>query len=882
MSESDPAGRSRVSVPSQVLSASDALQRISDVVDQLLLLHERELLHRSVFATLLKSIDRPLPEPSREGIVFGGPACDVEQCLPESRRPTEIEVPSAIEDARLCCVAAGVLASPERIDIYQVGTLLCRLVCGRPIVSYLSSPGLISTIPNHVRAVIDGCLGYDETSRISSAAHLRRMLDVITEHSDADVSFEFAESIAVALRDTGANGATETNCDLHPVLLKLGQFELLEEIGRGGMGTVYRALDTSLNRIVAVKVLSTRLAVDSGFVQRFRAEASAAARLTHDRIVPIYFIGEDGGRHYYAMRLIDGESLADRLHRQQRLPLDQALQIISETLTGLAAAHRKGLVHRDIKPGNILIDREHGRAMLTDFGLAQSVVPDSDPAAPEEDSDAGLVMGTAEYMSPEQVRGEAVDQRSDLYSVGVVLYQLLSGAAPFDADTPTGHLMRHVSECPTPLEKRVPGLPEGLTAIVDRLLSKQPAQRYASVDNLLADLGPFLARADASGGDSERRAGRKIESSSAVAPPDTKKERAVRGPIAGVVVVLLVAASAAWNSMSSRAVSDTPMSHHRDSVTSLTFTSDGHFVVSAGGASSSLKRSGDTSLRLWDAATGVMQRQSPPLPVRPHCLVALPDDRRVVAFATARESASVVSLWDMHTGQPGTATFDEPFRFHFTAVAVGPESIIAVGRDGVSELEVDGHSISVRRLLQPTGAAPIQAFAFCGDRDDPLLILATTEDSHHVVRIVDWNSQTSVGRLSDFAGPVTAISATADGRIIAMRSTEPINASQPPKASADFVSIWDGRSRELLHRSGPLAAARPCLQLTSNGARLLTIGESTNGHPESAILLETASGVEICRYQTGGRFLTAVAISPHDRRAAIADADGQLVLCDLP
>ena len=216
------------------------------------------------------------------------------------------------------------------------------------------------------------------------------------------------------------------------------------------MGDVYKGYDPQLERTVALKVLPLELARQPDFVRRFVDEAKAAARLVHPNIVQIFFIGEDSGHHYFAMQYVAGETLAARMKRENRLSLDDALAIIEQVLSGLALAHGQGLIHRDIKPGNILLDAEHSRALLADFGLVKSL--DSS----EQITATGMVMGTVDYISPEQGRGHKVDTRSDLYSVGVLLYQLLSGQLPFVAESATAMIFQHAYEKPRPLEDVLP------------------------------------------------------------------------------------------------------------------------------------------------------------------------------------------------------------------------------------------------------------------------------------------------------------------------------------------------------------------------------------------------------------------------------------------
>ncbi|HET6882849.1 MAG TPA: protein kinase, partial [Pirellulales bacterium] len=265
-------------------------------------------------------------------------------------------------------------------------------------------------------------------------------------------------------------------------LARLGSCRVVARLGQGGMGDVYKAHDESLDRWVAIKVLPPQLARDADFVGRFRAEASAIARLTHPNVVQVYSIGEEQGHHYFVMQFVEGESLAERLHRVGRLDVVQALAIVQQCLAGLVAAHEAGIVHRDIKPGNVLLETRSGRALLADFGLAKRNDGRSAMTA------TGVILGTVDYLSPEQARGLAVDARSDLYSIGVMLYELLSGKLPFAAESATAMIFQHAYEPPRPLADAAPKLSCDLTQIVDRLLRKSADERYQTARELLVDL----------------------------------------------------------------------------------------------------------------------------------------------------------------------------------------------------------------------------------------------------------------------------------------------------------------------------------------------------------------------------------------------------------
>lgn len=266
---------------------------------------------------------------------------------------------------------------------------------------------------------------------------------------------------------------------MQPGHILSGRYRVLSTLGGGGMANVYLAEDTTLGRRVAIKVLHQRLVEDPKFVERFRREAKAAAGLNHPNIVAVYDWGQAGEQNYIVMEYVEGETLKDRIRRNGRLGLDEASGIALELLAAIAAAHAKGVIHRDIKSQNILMDAE-GRAKVADFGIAQA----GDPGMTE----AGSILGTAQYLAPEQARGEPVDERSDLYSVGVVLYEMLTGGVPFKGDSAVTVALKHVNELPTEPAERVPGIPYSLNQIVLKALAKDPARRYGSAAEFAADL----------------------------------------------------------------------------------------------------------------------------------------------------------------------------------------------------------------------------------------------------------------------------------------------------------------------------------------------------------------------------------------------------------
>lgn len=253
------------------------------------------------------------------------------------------------------------------------------------------------------------------------------------------------------------------------------------EVGRGGMGVVYRARDERLQRRVAIKVLPPELAYQQDIRERFTREAQTAARLSHPHIVPIHSVGEAQGLVYFVMGYVDGESVAARIRRKGQLPLEEARRIMMETADALSAAHAFSVIHRDIKPDNILLEGTRGRVMVTDFGIAKAL-----SATPQATlTGIGIAIGTPAFMSPEQAAGEReIDGRSDLYSLGVVTYQMLTGALPFNAPTVAGILMKQITEPAPDLRAKRPDAPEELAMAVARCLEKDPENRWPTADAL--------------------------------------------------------------------------------------------------------------------------------------------------------------------------------------------------------------------------------------------------------------------------------------------------------------------------------------------------------------------------------------------------------------
>jgi serine/threonine protein kinase len=264
-------------------------------------------------------------------------------------------------------------------------------------------------------------------------------------------------------------------------LTRIGRYDLIEKIGRGGMGVVYRGKDTVIGRPVAVKMLISDIDVSDEARQRFFREARSAGQLTHRNIITIYDFGEEGGRAYIVMELLTGESVTNLLARGVKLPLEQQVEIMMRVSEGLAFAHSRGIIHRDVKPANLFVTND-GQVKILDFGVAR--------IASSKLTRSGLLVGTPDYMSPEQVMGMVVDQRSDVFSAGAVFYQLLTGRKPFAAKRLPDVLNKVRLEQPEAVTDAE--APAELTAIVMKALEKDPANRYQRTIEMLASLARFL------------------------------------------------------------------------------------------------------------------------------------------------------------------------------------------------------------------------------------------------------------------------------------------------------------------------------------------------------------------------------------------------------
>ena len=302
--------------------------------------------------------------------------------------------------------------------------------------------------------------------------------------SDNTSDSRFCRSCATPLAGPGAPIPTQTiqapAKELVSGSVVAGRYQVIEELGRGGMGRVYRVLDKKLGEEVALKLIKPEIASDEETILRFHNELRTARNVGHPNVTRMYDLGEDEGIHYITMEYVRGEDLKSFIRRSGRLTVDKAVTIAGQVSEGLAEAHRQGVVHRDLKPQNIMIDRD-GNARIMDFGIARSVKP-------EGITGGGVMIGTPEYMSPEQVDGKAVDSRSDLYSLGIILYEMLTGRVPFAGDSVLGVAMKQKSEPPPDPQQQNPQIPASLSRLILKCLEKEAPGRYQTAEDLVSEL----------------------------------------------------------------------------------------------------------------------------------------------------------------------------------------------------------------------------------------------------------------------------------------------------------------------------------------------------------------------------------------------------------
>jgi serine/threonine protein kinase len=446
---------------------------------------------------------------------------------------------------------------------------------------------------------------------------------------------------------------------------RLGHYEVLEVLGRGGFGIVFRAFDETLQRVVAVKMLAPQVAATSPARKRFLREARAAAQVRHDNVVQIHAV-EEQPLPYLVMEFVPGETLQQRLDRVGPLEAAQVVQLGRQIAEGLAAAHEQGFIHRDVKPGNILLEGPQLRVKITDFGLARAV----DDASLTR---SGTVAGTPMYMSPEQMQGVPLDHRADLFSLGSVLYTMAAGRPPFRAPNTLAVLRRVAEDTPRPIRELVPETPPWLCDIIARLHAKDPAARFQSAREVAEILADCEAQMKAKGN---------VQDFSRI-PPPAGSRRSLWGKrvvaVALAVVSLGVALTAAevsglthWFGKAAPAPEPQPSAGpkepvllksllgHPGSIFTVTYSPDGKLLASAGKG----------AVRVWDSPSGTFRYAIPVDPqVDHHAIVFSPDGKYLLSAPECGQTDTAISVWDATNGKPA-GKMDGPtkglFEFSFS------------------------------------------------------------------------------------------------------------------------------------------------------------------------------------------------------------------------
>ncbi|MFH1614652.1 MAG: LamG-like jellyroll fold domain-containing protein [Planctomycetota bacterium] len=461
-----------------VLGIKDVAKVTLQLVNAVSELHSQGKIHRKISADTIhidEALTATLDSIERE-VTLGGIGVDLIPSPPQLHNIPPLSLPAEIKAARQVLTEAGILLDPHQIDFYQLGALLCFMVSGHSVSDYLHSCKAKADVPEEIVSIIDRALGMNAKEQFESTeAFISEIEAVISGKPAAKDRSSLPDSIFI-------EPSSKTDADGQLPFKKLGHYEIIECIGHGGMGDVYKGYEKALDRFVAIKVLPVQLARQKDFVKRFHAEATAIAKIDHPNIVRIYYSGEDQGYQFFVMQYVDGESLADLLTRCKKLSVSEAMPIIEQCLAGIGAAHKRGLIHRDIKPGNVLLDRHSRRALVTDFGVVKSIHTVTQITV------TGTIMGTADYIAPEQARGSEVDCRTDLYAMGVLMYQMLSGKLPFDAKSATSMMFQHAYEPPPPLSEVAPEVPEKLADVVMKLMAKDAKDRFQSTDDVLTVL----------------------------------------------------------------------------------------------------------------------------------------------------------------------------------------------------------------------------------------------------------------------------------------------------------------------------------------------------------------------------------------------------------
>ncbi|WP_439624632.1 WD40 repeat domain-containing serine/threonine protein kinase [Gemmata sp.] len=721
-----------------------------------------------------------------------------------------------------------------------------------------------------------------------------------------------ADTAPAALVDQLVAGGVLTAFQGKAILLgkcrgfRLGPYRILDQIGSGGMGQVFLAEHAHMRRRVAVKVLPLRLATDKAMVERFYREARAVAALDHPNIVRAHDVGCHRGTHYLVLEYIEGRSLADRLAAGGPLPVGLACAYVVQAAAGLKHAHDKGLAHRDIKPGNILVDRD-GVVKILDMGLARFFEDERDRIT--RDLDAGSVMGTADYVAPEQLTDSAAaDHRADIYSLGATFYHLLTGRPPFDGTT-TAKLLAHQVRPVAPAHVVRPEVPPAVSAVIERMMAKAPADRYQTVGEVVTELLPYVGTVtDADGAATVRLppiVAAALSQSTGLFPtrrtpvPARKKTRGPRrvafalaavafGGVCGVLVAHLTRPDAAGPQVAGptppdpqpdppvarpdppppdppKKPPDDPnalaplvrLDGGKDNVEAAVFTPGDRFLVTAGG---------DGTVRVWDGATGAPVRRIEAHADKVRDLALLPGGRRVLSAGHDR----ALKLWDLDTG---ACLHTYHAAAPVTAVAALPDGrrFLAAGADGSISLW-DADTETVLKQYPP---APLGVFGLAVTRDGRRAVAATWDLRRNAARpdelakltpvaiwVFDVESGREVRRMAPDAS-VAHVALSRDGRLVAF-------------GTGDGVGVWDVEANTcrlltgLKGRTVSTAFTRDGRHLVSTGLDwAVTVWDAATGRPLATEAKLAGPGLGVAPAHDG-------------RRVAVVGARGEAAVWRLP
>jgi serine/threonine protein kinase len=588
----------------------------------------------------------------------------------------------------------------------------------------------------------------------------------------------------------------------------LGDYEVQEVIGQGGMGVVLKAFDPGLHRSVAIKVLAAAVAGSVTARRRFTREAQAAAAVCHEHVITVHGVHEVDSLPYLVMQYVPGESLQERLDRSGRLDLVDIVRIGAQAAAGLAAAHAQGLIHRDIKPANLLLENGLARVKLTDFGLARMI---DDVGLTQN----GVVTGTPEFMAPEQARGEAVDHRADLFSLGSVLFAMAAGAPPFRAETTMGILRRVCEQPARPLRELSPTIPLWLEELVERLMAKAPAERIQSAAEVAALLESYLAH---------------LQQPATVPEPPLPDRRQTRfarrkawGPILAACLGILLLLGLVFLANPGRDGNLVPQAGmdsseprllhgHTGAVHDVCFLPDGRLVSTSGWPQ------GDQTLRLWDPATG-KELACIPTPGEIHSLALTVDGRTAVV---GLNTGTIVFL-NLETGQSIRLLHGHTGPVDWVALAPDSKRAFSASIDGTARMwELDSENEPVRfrvegkwarcgalfsdgaRLLTGDNAGLLQIWNLATRQEirridagpwivDSLLLLPGNKQvlvaGVHGLRLIDLDTGAEVRRFQGEHEEVYQATLAPDGRLL----------------TAGFdgvVRLWNFESGELMRELG--------------------------------------------------------------------------------